>query len=119
MSEMKRLNKELVGRLQGDRVDEAYPIKVLQIGDGNFIRSFIDWMISVMTQQTDFNGRLATVQALPSDQTTPIINRQDGLFTLLLEGNVDGEFVKETHLVDSIAKGFNPYEEWESLLKLV
>ena len=119
MSEMKRLNKELVGRLQGDRVDEAYPVKVLQIGDGNFIRSFIDWMISVMNQKTDFNGRVATVQALLSDQATPIINRQDGLFTLLSEGNVDGEFVKETHLVDSIAKGFNPYEEWESLLKLV
>lgn len=119
MTEMKVLNKGLLDSLAGLQSSESYPIKALQIGDGNFIRSFIDWMFSVMNQKTDFNGSIATIQALPNDQTTSKINNQDGLFTLLLKGKMDGRFIEERHIVDSIVKGFNPYTNWKEVLMLV
>lgn len=119
MDEMKILNKEIADKLQIPSMSRNNPIKALQIGDGNFIRSFIGWMFSVMNQKTNFKGKIATIQALSNDRTTPIINQQDGLFTLLLKGKNKEALIKEKHVVDSIARGYNPYTEWEYLLKLV
>ncbi len=119
MTEMKALKRDVLKSLPGSQSAGDHPIKALQIGDGNFIRSFIDWMISAMNQKTDFNGSIATVQALPGDQTTQKINKQEGLFTLFLKGIRNGQSIEERHIIDSITKGFNPYTEWESLLKLV
>lgn len=114
----KQLNKETYAELMKAEVTERPPVKVIQVGDGNFIRSFIDWLFHLMNQKTNFNGSIVTVQALPTDTSTPKINKQDGLFTLLLKGNLNGEIVDETHVVNSIDHAINPYADWSELLKL-
>ncbi|WP_373895057.1 tagaturonate reductase [Virgibacillus natechei] len=116
---MELLDKNVFSSINKTDSLKKYPVKVLQVGDGNFIRSFIDWMFYVVNNKTDFHGKVATVQALPEDRTTPKLNAQDGLFTLLLKGKVNGETIEEKHIVDSIDKGINPYTEWQELLKLV
>lgn len=116
MSE-KQLNKKVYTELFKKEIYKP-PVKVIQIGDGNFIRSFIDWFISLMNKSTNFNGSVVTVQALPADTSTPKINAQDGLFTLLLKGKSHGEIVDEKYIVDSINYGINPYTEWDELLDL-
>ncbi len=63
-----------------------YPERVIQIGDGNFIRGFIDWMIYEMNQKSNFGGKVASIQATPREKTVPKLNRQNELFTLILRG---------------------------------
>jgi len=62
-----------------------YPEKVIQIGDRNFIRDFIDWMIFEMNQKGNFGWKVALFQATPGENV-PKLNRQIGLFTLILRG---------------------------------
>lgn len=118
MSKCKELNKELYTVLKGTDLSESYPVKVLQIGDGNFIRSFIDWMFCVLNQKTDFQGKVVTVQALPEDQTTPKLNKQDGYYTLLLKGIENGQVIEERNLINSIERAIDPYTQWDELLSL-
>ena len=44
--------------------DTALPVKVMQFGEGNFLRAFIDWMINEMNKQGKFNGMVQLVQPL-------------------------------------------------------
>jgi tagaturonate reductase len=96
-----------------------FPEKVMQIGDGNFIRGFIDWMICQMNLKSGFDGRIVSVQATPRGKTVPKLNKQDGLFTLVQRGMENGKIVDEKLVVDSISRSVNPYTDWEAVLKAV
>lgn len=50
-----KLNKELY------RDHKSYPVKVIQFGEGNFLRAFVDWQIDTMNKEADFNGSVAVV----------------------------------------------------------
>ena len=52
------------------------PEKVVQFGEGNFLRAFVDWIINKMNQSTDFNGSVVIVQPLPEGRV-PVMNEQD------------------------------------------
>ena len=62
---------------------ENAPEKVLQFGEGNFLRAFVDYFIDVMNEKADFNGKAVLVQPIASG-LTDMINGQEGLYTLLL-----------------------------------
>lgn len=83
--------------------------KVLQFGEGNFLRGFVDWMIDKLNKETDFNGGVVVVQPL-AQGLVPMINDQDGLYTLYLRGLQKGNKVEETRIVDCITRGINPFE---------
>ena len=69
---------------------ENAPEKVLQFGEGNFLRAFVDYFIDVMNEKADFNGKAVLVQPIASG-LTDMINGQEGLYTLLLRGRENGE----------------------------
>ena len=71
------------------------PIKVLQFGEGNFLRAFVDWIIATMNKKGVFNGNVAVVQPMPFGRVEDM-KKQDGLYTLYLQGKMDGKVVK-TH----------------------
>ena len=83
--------------------------KVLQFGEGNFLRGFVDWMIDRLNQETGWNGGVAVVQPLPNG-LIPMINEQDGLYTLYLRGLQNGKPVEETRVVECITRGIDPYQ---------
>lgn len=82
--------------------------KFLQFGEGNFLRGFVDWMIDRLNKETDFDGGVVVVQPLQNG-LIPMINEQDGLYTLYLRGLQDGKKVEETRVVDCITRGIDPY----------
>lgn len=86
---MKRLNSD------NWTAYKQYPEKVLQFGEGNFMRAFVDWQIHTMNQKTDFNGGVVVVQPL-ANGLAEMLNDQDGLYTLYLQGIKDGAAVKNT-----------------------
>lgn len=96
---------------------ENLPEKVIQFGEGNFLRAFVDWMIHEMNKQGIFNGKVAVVQPIEQG-LIPMINDQDGLYTVVMRGIENGQTVEKNEVVSAISRGINPYTDWAELLKL-
>lgn len=92
------------------------PERVLQFGEGNFLRAFIDWMLYRMNEAGVFNGQAVVVQPL-KDGLVDILNQQDGLYTLFLRGIQDGTEINHHELITSISRGINPYTDWAAYLE--
>lgn len=92
------------------------PIKVLQFGEGNFLRAFIDWFIQELNDKADFNGDVCVVQPLQFGRVEEL-KKQDGLYTLLLEGIQNGEIVRNKQIIDCLGDFINPYTEWDKYLE--
>ena len=88
-----------------------YAERIIQFGEGNFLRGFADWMIDALNRQGLFQGRVVVVQPMPHG-LAQALNAQDGLYTLLLRGIQNGKSVEQRSLVTSISRCLNPYENW-------
>jgi tagaturonate reductase len=106
-----KLNKEFYKEFK------SYPEKVLQFGEGNFMRAFVDWMIDKMNKAGEFNGSVVVVQPI-AQGLGKMLNAQDGLYTLYLNEVNNGEAVSERSIINCISRVLNPYEEWEEYLKV-
>ncbi|MDW5299354.1 MAG: tagaturonate reductase [Sedimentibacter sp.] len=105
-----------------NKIDECYkkkyyPEKVLQFGEGNFIRSFVDWIIDEMNKTENFNGSVVVIQPRNND-SIKILNEQNGLFTLYLNGIKNGEAISEHSIINSISRGINTYSDYDEFLKV-
>jgi len=89
-----------------------YPTRILQFGEGNFLRAFTDWIVDKMNKEIDFNAGIDVIQPLPGGMAD-MLNEQDGLYHVYLKGIKNGEPVKEYSLIDCINRGINPYSEYE------
>lgn len=86
------------------------PVKVLQYGEGNFLRAFVDWKIDILNEKTDFNGNVVIVQPLEHG-LGDMINDQKGLYTTVLRGVQEGKTVEEYRAINSVEACLNPYKE--------
>lgn len=94
-----------------------YPTKVIQFGEGNFLRAFIDWQIQQMNKQGLFQGGIAVVQPIDKGMTK-VLDEQDDLYTTLLEGKLNGQKVQDHEIIESINETIRPYEDYQSYLDL-
>lgn len=94
-----------------------YPEKVVQFGEGNFLRAFVDWFIDEMNEKQVFNGSVVVVQPLANGMVE-MLNSQDGLYTLYLQGIRDGKAVNGHKVISSISRSINPYEDYEKFLEV-
>jgi tagaturonate reductase len=90
-----------------------HPERVLQFGEGNFLRAFVDWMLDRMNGAGLFNGRAVLVQPIAHGMADAI-NAQDGLFTVVLRGRQDGQIVDTRELVTAVSRCIDPYRDFES-----
>ena len=109
---MERLNRTSAPQAK------RYTEKVIQFGEGNFLRAFIEWIIWKTNQKTDFNGSVVVVQPIEKGMVS-WLNEQDGLYHLNLQGLLDGKPVDSVDLIDVISRGLNPYEDFAAYLALV
>jgi len=96
-------------------VQEDLPERVIQFGEGNFLRAFVDWMFHQLNKQGKFNGRIVIVQPL-ANGIVDKLNQQDGIYTLLLRGLQDGKVQERKEVISSVSRGINPYEDWSGYL---
>ena len=108
---MERLNRKSAPQAK------QYTEKVIQFGEGNFLRAFIEWIIWKTNQKTDFNGSVVVVQPIEKGMVS-WLNEQDGLYHLNLQGLQDGKPVDSVDLIDVISRGLNPYEDFGAYLAL-
>jgi len=112
---MEKLSKRAY--VEGRRFDRL-PERIIQFGEGNFLRGFVDWMVQQMNKQDLFMGRVVAIQPTPHGKVVPKLNVQDGLYTVVLRGIEDGVEIDHVEIISSITRGINPYTNWEEVLKL-
>ena len=89
------------------------PVKVLQFGEGNFLRAFVDYFIDIANEKTDFNGSIALVKPINIGTLFPAFKEQDYRYTVMLRGLVDGEAVEQTRVVTSVADAVDAYADYD------
>lgn len=95
----------------------SYPERMIQFGEGNFMRAFIDWQLQQMNNKGLFQGSAVLIQ--PLDQGLGgLLAEQDYLYTVLLNGILDGQTVNDREIITSVSRLINPYAEYESFLAL-
>jgi tagaturonate reductase len=116
--EEKRMSLPRLNRAERPPAYE-YPVKVLQIGEGNFIRGFVDWMIHRCNEQGWFQGSVTVTQPRPGGaKKLEALGGQQGLFTLIERGMAEGNVVDRSEVVASISAVLDPYADWPAFLEL-
>lgn len=85
------------------------PEKVLQFGEGNFLRAFVDYWFDLANEKADWNGKCVLVQPI-APGLAKMINEQEGLYTLYLRGSEKGVKVDDKRVISSVSRCLNPYE---------
>lgn len=98
-------------------VRNLYPERIIQFGEGNFLRAFADWIVYNMNNKAVFNSSVVVVQPLPTGMSD-MLNEQDGLYHLNLQGIENGHTIDSIELIDVISRCLNPYSEFQEYLKL-
>ncbi|MBE5794026.1 MAG: tagaturonate reductase [Clostridiales bacterium] len=88
------------------------PVKVLQFGEGNFLRAFVDYMIDIANEKADFNGGIVLVKPI-SFGSLDSFHEQDCRYTVMLRGLVDGKPTEQTRLITSVCDAVDAYGEYE------
>ena len=101
---------------QGYLLEDA-PVRVLQFGEGNFLRAFVECWIDQMNEKVRFNSKVVMVQPINGgDMIQNFINEQEGLYTLILRGNENGVKVDDRRVISCVKKCLNPYREYEEVM---
>ena len=107
---MKPLNKQTATKA-------ARPERIIQFGEGNFLRAFVDWIIFNMNEKTDFNSSVVVVQPIERGMIE-MLNEQDCLYHVNLQGLDKGEVVNDLTRIDVISRALNPYTDNDAFLAL-
>jgi tagaturonate reductase len=108
---MKDLNRTTAG------IEAQLPLKVLQFGEGNFLRGFVNYIIDKLNAEANFNAGVVVVQPIAHGMVK-MLNDQDGLYNLFLKGLSNGKETEEKRLITCIEKGIDPYLDYDEYLKL-
>lgn len=101
---------ELLSKAKTGKVER--PVKVLQFGEGNFLRAFVDYMIDIANEQGKFNGDIVLVKPIEFGNLD-CFHEQECQYTVQLRGIVDGEAKRINRVVTSVADAVDAYGEYE------
>lgn len=108
---MQKLNREHMA------LTKMPPIKIVQFGEGNFLRAFVAYAFQRLNRDADFNAGIAVVQPIEKGMVS-VLNEQDGLYTLFRKGIREGKAVEENELITTIVQGVDPYVHFDDYLSL-
>ena len=108
---MEKLNYEVLKKsgYEGYILENA-PEKVMQFGEGNFLRAFVNYWFDLSNEKAGWNGKCCLVQPI-APGLAKLINEQEGLYTLYLRGSEKGQKVDDKRVISSVSRCLNPYEE--------
>lgn len=105
---------ELISKKLFDKPERK--IKIMQFGEGNFLRAFVEWIIQDLNDKGAIDAGVVVVQPMPFGRVKEL-SEQDGLYTLRLEGIDGGKKVKKSQVIDVIGDCLNPFTEYQKFLK--
>lgn len=104
---------ELLNRSKTNYVDR--PVKVLQFGEGGFLRAFVDYMIDIANEKGDFNGNIVLVKPIEFGNLD-FFHQQECQYTLELRGKENGEAKKVRRQITSVADAVGAVEEYDKFM---
>lgn len=93
------------------------PERVIQFGEGGFLRGFVDWILQIVNEKTEFDGSVVVVQPIAKGMCQ-MLQEQDCVYTHIMRGIKNGVPTVEKKKIDVISRTVNPYEDWQSYLQL-
>ena len=116
---MAKLNYEVLEKsgYNGYILKEA-PVKMLQFGEGNFLRAFVDYWFDMSNEKAGWNGKVALLQPIEQG-LSDMINEQEGLYTLYLRGSEKGEKVDRKRVISVVDRCYNPVNDWDAVKELI
>ena len=93
------------------------PERIIQFGEGNFLRAFVDWIIWNMNAKTNFNGSVVVVQPIDKGMVE-WLNGQDCLYHVNLQGRLNGEPVNSLERIDVISRALSAYSQSAAFMAL-
>jgi len=87
--------------------------KVIQFGEGGFLRGFADWMLQIVNEKTDFGGKVVVVQPIEKGMCD-VLTAQNCEYTHICRG-LEGV---ETKKISVISRCVKPYDDFDSYLAL-
>ena len=104
-----------------NRKDFSYPVRterVLQFGEGNFLRCFVDWQLDILNEKTNLDAGVVVVRPIDTEFPPPL-DTQDGLYTSLIRGfDENGALRKESRIISSINREISVYKQYKEFLEL-
>src|SRR5829696_8725539 len=102
--------------LPPDAAHLALPERAVQFGTGALLRGLVDAVIDDANRAGVFGGRIVAIGSTGSGRDQ-VLNRQDGLFTLQVEGIEHGLSVRRCSIVSSLSRAISAVEEWDEVLR--
>ena len=96
---------------------EKRPIRVVQFGEGNFLRAFVDYMIDIANEKGVFNGNIAIVKPIAFGSLENF-HKQNNNYTVVLRGKENGQTVDEKRVVTSVEQVVDCTADPEGFLEL-
>ncbi len=93
------------------------PERIIQFGEGNFLRAFVDWIVWNMNEKANFNSSVVVVQPIAQGMID-MLNAQDNLYHVQLQGLDKGKVVDSLEMIDVISRSLNPYSQNDEFMKL-
>lgn len=107
---MKKINKEMTNK-------KNRPIRVVQFGEGNFLRGFVDYMLDIANEQGKFDGDIVLIKPIEFGDLEQF-HKQDCQYTVSLRGNVNGEATISNRVITSVADAVDCYKEYDKYMEL-
>lgn len=96
---------------------ETLPIKVIQFGEGNFLRAFVDWIIEDLNKRDNYKAGVAVIQPLERGMSD-VLSQQGGLYHHLLQGIENGEVIDKVQLIECVQQAINPFTNTQAYFNL-
>ena len=93
------------------------PIRVMQYGEGNFLRAFVDYMLDIANEKRLFDGDVAIVKPI-SFGSLEAFHQQNNLYTVCLRGKAGGQVIRENRAVSCIGQVVDAQEEYSDYIAL-
>lgn len=106
---MKRINEEYA--------KPCLPERVIQFGEGGFLRGFADWMLQKMNDAGLFSGSVVVVQPIERGMCAKLAE-QDGVYTHVMRGLEAGKPTVRSEVVTVISRCVEPYQDFDAYLAL-
>jgi tagaturonate reductase len=92
-----------------------FPERIVQFGEGNFLRAFADWMIDELNARGLLQSHVLVVQPIRQGQAAAL-NAQEGLYTVVVRGTERGRVVESPRVVTAVRRALDPYAQWADLV---
>lgn len=93
------------------------PERIIQFGEGGFLRGFVDWIVQIANEKSDFDGSVVVVQPIAQGMCD-MLQAQDCVYTHVMRGLKDGVPTVDKKIIDCISRTVKPYDDYESYLAL-